>query len=262
MGSVVEIITVNDAERAAEHGFFCYKSKPKTEGYRRKLEWLEQRFAEGLRIKIIREDGRSVGFIEYVPGEFAWRPIEAPGYLFIHCLWVVGRAKAKGYGSRLLNACVEDARAMEKHGIAAVTRKGGHLVGKKLFLKHGFEVVDRVPPAFELVARTFGDAPSPALPRDWEERQARYGEGLTVVYADQCPYFRDAVRQTLEAAEEVGVQARRAVELRSAQEVQDLAPCPYGTFGIVYDGTLLACTPPSTKKLRKRLQELLAGSVT
>jgi ABC-type thiamine transport system substrate-binding protein len=81
------------------------------------------------------------------------------------------------------------------------------------------------------------------------------------VYADQCPYFHDAVRKALEAADEVGVQARQAVELKSAQEVQELAPCPYGTFGIVYDGALLACTPPSTKKLKKRLQELLAGGV-
>jgi ribosomal protein S18 acetylase RimI-like enzyme len=255
MDSSVEMITVDDADKAAEHGFFCYKSRPKSEGYRRKLAWLEQRFAEGLQIKIIREDGRSVGFIEYTPGEFAWRPIKAQGYLFVHCLWVVGRAKEKGYGSRLLDACVEDARAMATDGVAAVTKRGGHLVGKKLFLKHGFEVVDRAPPAFELAIRTFGDAPPPAFPQDWEERQARYGAGLTVVYADQCPYFHDAVQQTLETAEEVGVQARQAVELQSAGEVQDLAPSPYGTFSIVYDGTLLAHTPLSAKRLAQRLEE-------
>jgi L-amino acid N-acyltransferase YncA len=255
MASSVEMITVNDADSAAEHGFFCYKSKPKSDGYRRKLAWLEDRFAEGLQIRIVQEDCRSVGFIEYTPGEFAWRPVKAPGYLFVHCLWVVGRAKEKGYGSRLLNACVEDARAMGKHGVAALTRKGGHLVGTKLFLKHGFEALDRAPPSFELVARMFDHAPPPALPHDWDERAARYGEGLTVVYADQCPYFADAVTGALEAAEQFGVDARRAVELRSAREVQGLAPSPYGTFGIVYNGTLLAQTPLSAKKLIQRLEE-------
>jgi L-amino acid N-acyltransferase YncA len=259
MDSLVEIVAVDDADKAAEHGFFCYKSKPKAAGYRNKLAWLEQRFDEGLRIKIIREDGRSVGFIEYAPAEFAWRPVKAPGYLFVQCLWVVGRAKQKGYGSRLLDACLENARAMGKHGIAAVTKKGGHLVGKKIFLKHGFEVVDRAPLTFELLGRTFGDASPPAFPHDWEERQVRYGAGLTVVYADQCPYFHDPVRKTLETASAVGVRARQAVELRSAQEVQDLAPCPYGTFGIVYDGALLSCTPLSAKRLRGRLQQLVAG---
>jgi L-amino acid N-acyltransferase YncA len=261
MDGNVRVVTVNDADKAAEYGFFCYKSKPKAEGYRRKLAWLEQRFAEGLQIKIIHEDGRSVGFIEYTPGEFAWRPVNAEGYLVVHCLWVVGRAKEKGYGSRLLSACIEDARAAGKHGVAAVTKKGGHLAGKKIFLKHGFEVVDRAPPTFSLVARTFGDAPPPAFPQDWEERQVRYGEGLTVVYADQCPYFHDAVRKALEAADEVGIQARQAVALKSAQEVRDLAPCPYGTFGIVYNGALVACTPLTTKKLIERLEELHPGRV-
>ena len=262
MDTPVEVITVDDADKAAEHGFFCYKSKPRTQGYRNKLAWLDQRFAEGLQIRIIREDGRSVGFIEYLPAEFAWRPVQAAGYLFVHCLWVVGRAKEKGYGARLLGACLEDAWAMGKRGVAATTRKGGHLVGNGIFLKRGFEVVDRAPPAFGLVARTFGDGPPPSFPQDWEERQARYGDGLTVVYAHQCTYFHDAVRETLATAAEVGVHTCRAVELQSAREVQERAPCPYGTFGIVYNSALLSCTPLSAKRLTGRLQERLAGEVT
>ena len=107
MGQNVEIITVA-ATNVAQYGFFCRKSKPKSEGYRRKLDWLEQRFSEGMRIKIVHEDGRSVGFIEYIPGEFTWRAVRAKGYMVIHCLWVVGRAKGKGYGSRLLNDCEEE----------------------------------------------------------------------------------------------------------------------------------------------------------
>jgi len=251
----VEMVTVGSPGDVAEHGFFCYKSKPKSDGYRRKLAWLEDRFAEGLQIRIVKEDGRSVGFIEYTSGEFAWRPVTAPGYLFVHCLWVVGGAKEKGYGSRLLEACVDDARAMGKHGVAALTKKGGYLVGRRLCLKHGYEVVARAPPGFELVAKRFGDAPAPASPTNWEERQCRHGEGLTVLYADQCPYLRDAVQQALDVADEVGIEKRRAIKLSTAQEVQDLAPCPYGTLGIVYAGSLLTCTPLGAKRLRQRLEE-------
>jgi GNAT superfamily N-acetyltransferase len=109
MNNSAEIITV-DGTNFEEHGFFCYKSKPKSEGYQNKLDWLQQRFEEGLRIKILYEDKRSVGFIEYIPGEHTWRVVEAPDYLVVHCLWVVGRGKKKGYGSRLLNECVEDAQ--------------------------------------------------------------------------------------------------------------------------------------------------------
>ena len=59
-------------------------------------------------------------------------------------------------------------------------------------------------------------------------------------------------------AAEVGIKAPRAVQLETARKVQELAPCPYGTFGIVYDGSLVTCTPLSSKKLRQRLQEMMA----
>ena len=71
--------------------------KPKAEGYSRKLTWLKNRFSEGMKIKIVYENGRSVGFIEYIPGESAWRAVNADNYLVIHCIGVVGRGKKKGY---------------------------------------------------------------------------------------------------------------------------------------------------------------------
>ena len=145
MTDSAEIVTVG-AHNVDEHGFFCYKSKPKSEGYRRKLGWLKQRFAEGMTIKMLYDDGRSVGFIEYMPGEHAWRAVTAPGYTVIHCLWVVGKAKGKGYGSRLLDACIEDAQKLRHRGVAMVKSSGGWLAGSKLFLKHRFELVERAPP--------------------------------------------------------------------------------------------------------------------
>jgi hypothetical protein len=59
----LEIIGVN-GNNVATTGFFCGMSKPKSEGYRQKLEWLKDRFAEGLKIKMIARGGR--GFIEYI----------------------------------------------------------------------------------------------------------------------------------------------------------------------------------------------------
>lgn len=258
MSDDVKIVTV-DTSNVAERGFFCYKSKPKSAGYQQKLAWLKQRFAEGMRIKILYEGQRSVGFIEYIPGEFAWRAVEAPNYLLIHCIWVVGKGKKKGYGSRLLNECVEDAREMGKRGVAMVTSSRPWLAGKKLFLKNGFEVVDQAPPSFELLVKRFDDhAPLPAFPQDWDERASRYGAGLTIVYADQCPYINDAVQQYVELAEERGVEAH-VVKLMSGREVQDAAPSPYGVFNVVYhDGGLVTCRYLG-KKEREALIELWEG---
>jgi hypothetical protein len=54
--------------------FFCYMSKPKSPGYHQKQAWLEERLAEGLRLKILHEHGgRNTAFIEFIPGEYAWR---------------------------------------------------------------------------------------------------------------------------------------------------------------------------------------------
>ena len=39
-------------------------------------------------------------FIEYIPGENAWVPIEAEGYLYINCLWVSGSLKGHGTAHR------------------------------------------------------------------------------------------------------------------------------------------------------------------
>jgi GNAT superfamily N-acetyltransferase len=107
-----ELITVN-ADNLDKHGFFCYMSKRKAPGYAQKRAWLAARFAEGLKLHMVHEiGGRTVGFIEYAPGEFAWRTVHAPDYLVIHCLWVVGKGKGKGYGSRLLQICLDAALAV------------------------------------------------------------------------------------------------------------------------------------------------------
>lgn len=132
MESAIGVIDVNQ-DNVSREGFFCLMSKRKSEGYQRKLRWLKDRFAQGMKIKIIKEGGR--GFIEYIPGEYAWRAVRAEGYMFIHCLWVVGKSKGKGCGTFLLNECIKGARDSGMKGVAMVTSKGNWLAGKKLLQK-------------------------------------------------------------------------------------------------------------------------------
>ena len=55
--------------------------------------------------------GRSLGFLEHVPGEHAWRPVAAKGWLFVHCPWVFPKGQAiGGLGRRLVQAAIEEAR--------------------------------------------------------------------------------------------------------------------------------------------------------
>jgi GNAT superfamily N-acetyltransferase len=238
MGTPVEAVAV-DAENLGRRGFFCRKSKMKTEGNRRKLAWAADGFGDGLGIEILYEDGRSVGFVEYTPGEHGWRAVNARGYLLIHCIWVVGRSKGRGYGGTLLERVEAKARELGCAGVAMVTSSGVWLAGNELFLEHGYQSVDEAPPSFRLMVKPFNGAPQPSFPTDWSERAAAFGDGLTVVTTDQCPYLDDAEQGIIAGAEKLGVPAT-VKKLETAAEVQARAPSAFGVFGVVLDGELLA----------------------
>ncbi|MGB2907661.1 MAG: hypothetical protein WBB73_11175 [Candidatus Aminicenantaceae bacterium] len=230
-----KIIDVN-SENVEETGFFCYMSKRKSEGYQRKLDWLKARFAEGMRIQMLELPER--GFIEYLPGEFAWRAVRAEDYLFIHCLWVVGKSKRKGYSGILLEECVKAAKDTGKKGVAMLTSESNWLVGKKALLKYGFASAAEEPP-FTLMVKRFGKADLPTFSGSWEEKARRFGAGLTVIRTAQCPYIPDAADTVHEAARELGIECR-VVELKSSEEIREKAPSPYGVFSIVYNGRLMS----------------------
>ncbi len=232
----MKILDVNETN-VDSRGFFCYMSKKKSIGYQRKLAWLEDRFAEGLRIKILELPDR--GFIEYIPGEYAWRTVDAKGYMFIHCLWVVGKSKGKGFATALLNECVRDAKKAKMKGVAMMTSERNWLVSKHLLEKQGFECVDQAQPSFSLMVKRFGKAKPPTFVNNQAAIQRRFGTGLTVVRSDQCPYIEDATTTVLDVAKRANIKSR-VVDLESADQVRQLSPSPYGVFGIVLDGQLIS----------------------
>lgn len=79
-----------------------------------KKEWLKRRFPEGL--VFYRSEERGKCFIEYIPAEMAWVPIEAEGYLYIDCLWVAGAMQGHGYASDLLAECIRVPRPNQSEG--------------------------------------------------------------------------------------------------------------------------------------------------
>jgi len=244
------IVDVN-AGTVEQTGFFCYMSKRKSEGFQQKLQWLKARFSEGMRIKMLELPER--GYIEYLPGEYAWRSVNAQGYMFIHCLWVVGKSKKKGYAGTLLDECINDAEDAGKKGVAMLTSERVWLVGKKVLLKHGFESAAQEPP-FDLMVKRFGQADPPSFTGDWEAKARRLGDGLTVIRSPQCPYIPDATDTVLKTARELGITCQ-VVELKSSQEIREKAPSPYGVFSIVYNGRLLSYHYLLPKDLRIALNE-------
>jgi len=233
-------------------------TNPKNQGYRPKVEWLRERFAEGLRFLLFRDaKGRPLAFLEYVPGEYAWRPVDAKGWLFVHCLWVYSKGqKVGGLGSRLIRASVEEARQAGATGVAAMVSDGPWMASRPVFLKNGFEQI-AVADRFQLVAHRLKTGPEPRF-RDISANLAEY-RGLHVVYSAQCPMLPKSVNDLSEMAAEHGLELKVTL-LNSAREAQD-APSYYGVFNLLWNGRLLSDHYVSKGRFKNILRkEILKGS--
>jgi hypothetical protein len=241
-----------------EYGF-CGSRSIEHEGCRRKAEWYKKRLSEGMRYKVLySEDKGSTGMIEYIPGEFCWRAIEASGYMVIHCLCIFSKNfRGKGYASRMIDYCIDDARKEKMNGVAVVTRKGAWMVNKDSFIKKGFEVVDTAAPDFELLALKFvKDASLPSFRNNRENVLKKYNKGLTILWTDQCPYIAKSVREVRETiAQRYGIKAR-IIEMKDHEQAQN-APSPYAIFSLIYDGKLLAFHPISNKRFMNIMDKVL-----
>jgi len=223
-------------ENLSDCGLGCL-TNPKNQGYQPKVEWLQKCFAEGLRILLFRDEkGRPLAFLEYIPGEYAWRPVHAPGWLFVHCLWVYPKGqKIGGLGSRLIRACVEEARQAGARGVAAMVSDGAWMAGKQVFLKNGF-VQTAEADRFQLVIFRLKEGPAPRF-RDISGNLAKY-QGLHIVYSAQCPMLPKSVHDLSEMAAEHGLKVKVTL-LKSARDAQS-APSYYGVFNLVWNGRLLS----------------------
>ncbi len=255
--SEVQIIDTS-MDNILDFGVCGYKSI-KREGFPQKVAWLKDRFDEGLKLKTLHSvsDGTQ-GMIEYLPGEYCWRPVEASGYMFIHCVFSGFKKgyKNKGYGSMLLEECLKDAQKENAYGIAVVTRKGPFMANRSLFLKHGFEVADTAPSDFELMVKKMKrNAPVPRFKGDWEDRRNRYNKGLTIIRADQCPYTVKNVNEISELAQKEYGLKPAIINLANYKEAQE-SPCAFGTFCMLYDGKVVAEHPISKGRFANIMKQI------
>jgi GNAT superfamily N-acetyltransferase len=234
---------------------FCGYEDANNLGHRRKTDWLKERYAEGLRFKVLRSrEFGDIGMIEYAPGSHAWRPVEAEGYFVIHCLMVNREHKGKGLGAVLLDDCLRDARNSKCRGVAVVTSSDSFMAGSGLFIKAGFVSVESNPP-YELLVKKFkATAPDPRFIVDRERALKRHTKGLTILAADQCPMVPKWVEEISQAARALGLKPN-VVRIRSAKASREL-PTPYGTFSIIYDGRLIVERPVGATRFTNIMSKL------
>ncbi|MBN2364759.1 MAG: GNAT family N-acetyltransferase [Calditrichaeota bacterium] len=251
----LKIVTV-DPSNFDKYGLFCVQNI-KHPGYIAKRNWIQKRFGEGLRIKIIlTPEDKPAGFLEYMPGENTWRVVNAPDYLVIHCIWVrSNQYPYHGMASSLIGECIRDAESEGKIGVAVVVSDGPWMAGKEVYLKNGFAVAAEAPPRFELLFRTNGTGPLPNFPEDWDDRLQKF-HGLHLIYTNQCPYIGKAVTELPPVAKKYGIHLQMT-ELQDASEAHKRMPSPYGVVSLIYNGRLLADHPISATRFRNILRKEL-----
>ncbi|TSA27477.1 MAG: N-acetyltransferase [Bacteroidetes bacterium] len=189
-----QIVSINQDNLEDHPQVICFIN-PKHSAYHLKMDWLGDRFREGMRIKMLYIDGekRPVGFIEYTPGEYCWRAVSAKGYLFIHCIWISSnKYKQKGFASLMLEDCLKDAEDNGFSGVAAMTSSGSFMADHTLFLKHGFRVVDHHEPDDDLLIKALKDGP---LPRFIEGKESLPNyRGWHILFSRQCPWVARFIR--------------------------------------------------------------------
>jgi len=231
-----ELVDINP-ENISEYPPRCFL-KPDNEGLKIKLNWLKERFSEGMKIKQLYQDKKLIGFIEYAPGEYAWRAVDAKDYMFIHCIWIYpNKNKKLGYGSRLIQEAVKDAEKEGKLGVVVVTSDRSFIANKEVFVKNGFKEIEKSSNNYELMVKEIKKGPLPKF-KDWEKELSKYKDGLHILYSYQCPWVaRSIADNMLDIAKQEGYKAN-IIELKSAEEAQN-GPSVYSAFSVIYNGKLI-----------------------
>lgn len=233
-----EIITVNADNLGDYPQAICFIN-PKNEYYNLKIAWLKKQFKKGLVIKLLKlkQTKKIIGFIEYLPGEEAWRAVNAIDYLFIHCLWVSpNKNRLHGLGTVLIEEALKDAKKIKKSGVAVITSNGPFMAKKELFVKNGFEVVEEFS-NFQLLAKKFAaknNSPKLIINQD----KLKQYQGWHIIYSKQCPWVARFVEEVKPILQQKKIKIN-VTEIDSAKAAQS-APGIYSVFNLIKDGQLLA----------------------
>ena len=212
-----------------------------------KKEWLKQRFDEGL--VFYRSEERGKCFIEYIPAENAWVPIEADGYLYINCLWVSGSMKGHGYSNDLLDACIRDAKTQGRKGLCILSsekRKKEFLADPKYLAYKGFALADTSDCGITLQYLPLAPDAEPPRFRECARHAGVAEDGFVLYYTDQCPFTYYWVPRVEEAAREHNIPLK-VIHITDKEAAQNM-PAPVTTYALFRDGTFVTQGIQSDKK--------------
>lgn len=244
----MEYIRVTKENLEKEH-ICCAISNNNDIQVKSKKAWLNDRFDEGL--VFLKSTERGKCFIEYIPAENAWVPIEADGCMYIDCLWVSGSLKGHGYSSDLLDACISDSREQGKQGLCILSsaKKKPFLADPKYLKYKGFAVCDEADNGIQLWYLPLSDNVSKPRFRECARHPHIEEKGYVLYYTHQCPFNAKYVPLLEQTAEAAGVPFH-AVLIGSRKQAQN-APSPVTNYALFHDGVYITNEQMNEKKFLK-----------
>ena len=249
----MEYIKLTTDNLDAEH-ICCAISSNKDPQVLTKKQWLRDRLEEGL--VFLKADVRGKCFIEYIPAEYAWVPIEAAGYMHINCFWVSGACKGHGYSNELLAACMEDAKTRGMQGLTVISshKKQSFLSDPKYLTHKGFRLADTAEPYFTLLYLPFDGSGEKPRFKAAVKNPATEGEGFHLYYTPGCPFTAKYVPLIEACARQRGI-AFQSVLLDSREKAQN-APAAWTNYALFYNGKYVTNEILSEKKFLALWEEL------
>ena len=248
----MEYIRVTKDNLEKEH-ICCAISNNKDVQVSSKKAWLAERFTEGL--VFLKSVERGKCFIEYIPAENAWVPIEADGYMYIDCLWVSGSFKGHGYSTDLLTACIRESKENGKKGlcILCAAKKKPFLADPKFLKYKGFAVCDEADNGIQLWFLPFSDNAEKPRFKECAKHPHIEESGYVLYYTDQCPFNAKYVPIVEQTAKEHNIPFR-AVHIVSKEQAQNV-PTPITTYALFRNGEYLTNEQMNDTKFLKLVSE-------
>lgn len=231
----IEFINLTPENLADEHLCCIIRSKMSHPGIEAKRAWLAERLREGHIFRKLNIKG--CAFIEYAPLETAWTPIMGENYLYIYCLWVQGEPKGQGYGRKLMEYCLSDARERGKSGVCMLgaAKQKAWLSDQSFAKRFGFKAVDSTDDGYELLSLSFDGSHPRFAPS--AKKQAIENKELTVFYDDQCPYIWQRIEKLREYCAEKTIPAE-FIHVNSLEQAKSL-PCVFNNWAVFYNGSFV-----------------------
>lgn len=250
----MEIITISEENLEKEH-ICCAISSNNDIQVRSKKSWISDRLKDGLIFKKLNVRGKC--FIEYIPAEKAWCPIDAKGYMYIDCLWVSGQFKGQGNSNILLEECINDSKKSGLKGLVVLsTKKKTPFIADPQYLRHkGFILADTAQPYFELWYLPFENSTEKPQFNSSVKNPIVEDNGFVLFYTAQCPFTAKYAPLIEVVANENNI-AFKSIKIETASQAQN-NPSPFTTYSLFYNGKFVTHEILSEPKFLKIVDNLV-----